>query len=71
MTIPDFPIALDPEIARNVSAALAEDIGAGDLTAELVPAGNSSIATVIVREPAVICGIPWFNRCFAEIDASI
>ena len=71
MTIPDFPIALDPEIARNVSAALTEDIGAGDLTAELVPAGNSSIATVIVREPAVICGIPWFNRCFAEIDASI
>jgi nicotinate-nucleotide pyrophosphorylase (carboxylating) len=71
MTISDFPIALDPEIARNVSAALAEDIGAGDLTAELVPSGNSSIATVIVREPAVICGIPWFNRCFAEIDPAI
>lgn len=74
MTIPDFPdfpYPLEPEIARNVAAALAEDIGAGDLTAELVPAGNSSIATVIVREPAVICGIPWFNRCFDEIDPSI
>lgn len=67
----DFPYPLEAEIARNVSAALTEDIGAGDLTAELVPAGNNSIATVIVREPAVICGIPWFNRCFAEIDASI
>lgn len=67
----DFPYPLEAEIARNVTAALTEDIGAGDLTAELVPAGNNSIATVIVREPAVICGIPWFNRCFAEIDASI
>jgi nicotinate-nucleotide pyrophosphorylase (carboxylating) len=71
MTIPDFPIPLEAEIARNVSAALAEDIGAGDLTAELVPAAKSSIATVIVREPAVVCGIPWFNRCFAEIDPAI
>lgn len=71
MTIADFPIALDAEIARNVAAALSEDIGAGDLTAELVPAANRSIATVIVREPAVICGIDWFNRCFTEIDPSI
>lgn len=67
----NFPINLDDEIARNVQAALVEDIGAGDLTAELVPAVNHSIATVIVREPAVICGIDWFNRCFAEIDPKI
>ena len=67
----DFPINLDDEIARNVRAALSEDIGAGDLTAELVPAANRSIATVIVREPAVICGIDWFNRCFADIDPAI
>lgn len=67
----DFDFDLDAEIARNVEAALAEDIGAGDLTAELVPAANHSIATVIVREPAVVCGIDWFNRCFAEIDSGI
>lgn len=67
----EFPIDLDAEIARNVAAALAEDIGAGDLTAELVPAANHSIATVIVREPAVVCGIDWFNRCFADIDPTI
>jgi nicotinate-nucleotide pyrophosphorylase (carboxylating) len=36
-----------------------------------VPAANHSIATVIVREPAVVCGIDWFNRCFAEIDPAI
>ena len=67
----EFPLDLDAEIARNVAAALSEDIGAGDLTAELVPAANHSIATVIVREPAVVCGIDWFNRCFAEIDPTI
>ena len=67
----EFPLDLDAEIAANVRAALIEDIGAGDLTAELVPAGNHSIATVIVREPAVVCGIDWFNRCFAEIDPAI
>ena len=71
MILSDFPLPLEAEIARNVRAALTEDIGAGDLTAELVPAGNVSIATVIVREPAVICGIPWFNHCFAEIDPTI
>lgn len=67
----DFPIDLSDEIGRNVDAALLEDIGAGDLTAELVPAANHSIATVLVREPAVVCGIDWFNRCFAEIDPAI
>lgn len=67
----EFPMDLDAEIARNVQAALTEDIGAGDLTAELVPAGNVSIATVIVREPAVVCGIDWFNHCFSEIDPGI
>ena len=67
----EFPLDLDAEIAANVRAALIEDIGAGDLTAELVPAANHSIATVIVREPAVVCGIDWFNRCFAEIDPAI
>src|SRR5574343_973913 len=67
----EFPLNLDAEIARNVEAALTEDIGAGDLTAELVPIANHSIATVIVREPTVVCGIDWFNRCFAEIDPTI
>ncbi len=67
----DFPIDLTDEIDRNVLAALREDIGKSDLTAELVPPENHSIATVLVREPAVICGIDWFNRCFAEIDPAI
>jgi len=71
MNVNDFPVPLAPEIARNVQSALSEDIGAGDLTAELVPSTKHSLASVIVREPAVVCGIPWFNACFAAIDPDI
>ncbi len=68
-----MPPALPPddEIARNVAAALAEDIGPGDLTASLVPAVTPGRATVIAREPAVLCGTAWFDRVFAEIDPAV
>ena len=62
----DFPLA--PEIARNVAAALVEDIGAGDLTAGLVPADRIAHATVISREDGVLCGRDWFDRCVLELD---
>jgi nicotinate-nucleotide pyrophosphorylase (carboxylating) len=62
----DFPLA--PEIARNVEAALAEDIGAGDLTASLVPAERVARATVISREAGVLCGLAWFDRCIKVLD---
>jgi nicotinate-nucleotide pyrophosphorylase (carboxylating) len=50
---------------------LAEDIGAGDLTAALIPAERMGRARVITREPAVICGIPYADACFAQIDARV
>jgi len=62
---------LDTEIARNVAAALAEDVGSGDLTAQLVPAGIIAQATVVSRENAVLCGTAWFDRCFKELDPAI
>lgn len=67
----DFAVSLDAEIARNVAAALAEDIDSGDLTALLVPAGGIARATVISRESAILCGGAWFERCFKEIDPGI
>jgi len=67
MTI-DFPYPLAPEIARNVDDALAEDIGAGDLTAELVPYGRRVRATVISREAGVLCGSAWFELCILKLD---
>ncbi len=66
-----FTAMLDAEIERNVAAALTEDVGSGDLTAQLVPAGEHRRATVIAREDALLCGSAWFERCFARLDAAI
>lgn len=62
----DFPLA--PEISRNVAAALAEDIGPGDLTASLVPGDRQAKATVISREAGVLCGTAWFDECVLRLD---
>ena len=58
-------------IQINVAAALAEDIGSGDLTALLIPAERSGRATLISREDAVLCGIPWFDACFEALDPQV
>jgi len=55
-------------IQTDVAAALAEDLGNGDLTAQLIPAERSARATLIAREEAVLCGIPWFEACFKTLD---
>jgi len=64
----DFDYPLATEISRNVAAALVEDIGAGDLTASLVPEERRSKATVVSREAGVLCGCAWFDRCVKELD---
>lgn len=68
-----MPLAalLDAEIERNVTVALSEDVGSGDLTAQLVPVGVRSRASVVARENAVLCGSAWFSRCFSKLDATI
>ena len=66
-----FTNLLAAEIERNVAAALAEDVGSGDLTAQLVPADAQARATVIARENAVLCGTAWFERSFKKLDPSI
>jgi len=55
-------------IERNVSAAIEEDLGRGDLTAGLIPPGQPGRARVISRERAVLCGAPWFEACFRRLD---
>jgi nicotinate-nucleotide pyrophosphorylase (carboxylating) len=57
-----------PEIRDDVARALAEDIGSGDVTAALLPAGAIATARVITREDTVICGQPWFDACFHALD---
>ncbi|QID18115.1 carboxylating nicotinate-nucleotide diphosphorylase [Nitrogeniibacter mangrovi] len=56
------------EIQRTVAAALAEDIGTGDLTARLIPDSAEARGRVITREDAVLCGTAWFDATFATLD---
>ena len=60
-----------PDLVDQVARALDEDVGSGDLTAALVPAGRTGRATVITREPAVLCGRPWVDEVFRQLDASV
>jgi len=59
--------SLQETIQQNVRIAIAEDIGSGDLTAQLIPSNKTARATIICRESAVICGIPWAEACFEQI----
>ncbi len=61
--------ALPADIADTVCRALAEDIGAGDLTAALIPAHARGAASVLTRETAVLCGTAWFDEVFRQLDA--
>ncbi|MGP1717245.1 MAG: carboxylating nicotinate-nucleotide diphosphorylase [Methylophilus sp.] len=58
-------------IAEQVKSTLTEDMGAGDLTAALIPEGTRASATIISREEAVICGCAWVQQCFEQLDPSI
>lgn len=62
--------ALPTDIVDTVRRALAEDVGAGDLTAALIPAGAHARAMVITREPAVLCGAAWFDEVFRQLDGT-
>lgn len=57
-------------IAANVAAALAEDLGSGDVTAALLPDGTD-IAYLLCKEDAVICGRPWFDACHRALDPDV
>jgi len=62
---------LNDAIAAQVRDALAEDIGDGDLTAELLPADAIAHAEVITRDDAVLCGGPWFEQVFRQLDPTV
>jgi nicotinate-nucleotide pyrophosphorylase (carboxylating) len=62
---------LPSDIDSVVRSALAEDIGNGDITAELIPAKKLVSARIISREDGVLCGSPWVNRVFSQLDNSI
>jgi nicotinate-nucleotide pyrophosphorylase (carboxylating) len=58
-------------IARQVAEALAEDLGGGDRTAALLPAGQGSRVELITRQQAVVCGRAWFDEVFRQLDRRV
>lgn len=62
---------LPNDIQTTVARALDEDIGAGDVTAGLIPAAKQASATVICREAAILCGTAWFNEVFRQLDPAV
>jgi nicotinate-nucleotide pyrophosphorylase (carboxylating) len=64
-------IGLPSDLPEQVTRALREDIGSGDVTASLIDARAQAHARVLCREPAVLCGAPWFNETFRQLDPAV
>ena len=62
---------LKADLHNNVSAALLEDVGDGDITAQLIPAAEIALAAIITRENATICGVDWVNEVARQVDSTI
>ncbi|WAM47938.1 carboxylating nicotinate-nucleotide diphosphorylase [Vreelandella venusta] len=60
--------ALAEEIRASAARLLAEDIGPGDITAQLIPENQWATASIITREPAVLCGVAWVDEIFRRLD---
>jgi nicotinate-nucleotide pyrophosphorylase (carboxylating) len=58
-------------IPEAVKQALQEDVGSGDITAQLIPESQQATARVISRQAAVICGVDWVNEVFKQVDPSL
>lgn len=67
----EAPQAFFKGLKASVAAALAEDIGAGDLTASLIDPHAKANASVIAREAGVVCGRPWVDEVFRQVDPGL
>jgi nicotinate-nucleotide pyrophosphorylase (carboxylating) len=62
---------LPDDVSAAVRQALEEDVGSGDVTASLVAADARVRASVVCREPAVLCGTAWFEETFRQLHGDI
>ena len=70
--MPNLRLAdLTAEIEANVRRALLEDIGSGDINAQLIPAERLAKATSITREDCVIAGTAWVDAVFRQLDPRV
>ncbi|MCW2268119.1 MULTISPECIES: carboxylating nicotinate-nucleotide diphosphorylase [Pseudomonas] len=70
--MPNLRLAdLTAEIEANVRRALLEDVGSGDITAQLIPAERLAKATIITRDDCVIAGTAWVDAVFRQLDPRV
>jgi nicotinate-nucleotide pyrophosphorylase (carboxylating) len=70
--MPERPsVSVPADLPQQVAAALAEDIRGGDLTAALIPPEKTGRATVITREAAIVCGLPYVESAFRQVDPRV
>ena len=69
--MPDLKPLPQDLIDADVRRALAEDLGSGDVTADLIDADAQARARIVCREDAVIAGIPWAQACFGALDPGV
>ncbi len=65
------PVPVPPDLEAQVERALAEDIGAGDLTAALIAPDRRGRASVLTREAAIVCGRPYVDASFTQLDSGV
>ena len=58
-------------VAEDVRRALEEDIRTGDLTALMIEETQQAHGRIIAREPAILCGQPWFDEAFKQVDPNV
>ena len=58
-------------IINQAANALDEDVGSGDISAELIDADSRLETELLVREDAVLCGCQWFDEVFRQCDENI
>ena len=68
MTIPDLAPPSRDALLDDVRRAIEEDLGGGDVTADLLPAHAHAQARIITRDAAVLCGSAWVDACFLALD---
>lgn len=66
-----LPSQKNDKITTAVAASLAEDVGSGDITAELIPENIDVRAEIITRQAAIICGIAWVDEVYRQVDESV
>lgn len=71
MPSPSEPPALPADLAEQVTRALREDIGSGDVSAALIAPERQARAQVLCREPAILCGVAWFDEVFHQLEPRI